>query len=171
MKRGVVVVLGFLLCSAVSACERGNPAPAPTIPSISVSYVDGAPPGVAVAATHPHPLLSAELVAPGGAAISTASAVERDSAGPGTVGSPVGVGVGVFGGSGGGIGTGIGLGFPLGSGPPPPPANPNRYRARIPISDLAAYRQSWERTTVRLRFGTPSDNVTAEIPAPAPRAP
>ncbi len=171
MKRGVAVGLGLALCLAVSACERGSPAPAPTSPSISVSYVDGAPPGVAVAATHPQPLLSAELVGPGGAVIGTASAVERDSATAGYGGSPVGVGVGVFGGSGGGIGTGIGLGFPLGSGPPPPPANPTRYRARIPISDLAAYRQNWERTTVRLRFGTTSDNVSAEIPAPAPRTP
>jgi hypothetical protein len=136
-----------------------------------VSYVDGAPPGVAVAAIHPQPLLAAELLGPTGAVIGTASAVERDGAAAGGgLGMP-NVGVGVFGGSGGGIGTGIGLGFPLGSGPPPPPANPNRYRARIPISDLAAYRESWERSNVRLRFGTASDNVTAEIPAPAPRSP
>lgn len=121
-----------MLCLGAAACESQPPASAPTSPSISVSYVDGTPPGVAVAAIHPQPLLSAELVGPGG-----------------------------------GIGTGIGVGVPLGGSPPP--ANPNRYRARVPVSDSAAYRRDWERSSLRLKFGTATDNITAEIPAPAPK--
>ena len=157
-----------MLCLGVAGCESRPPASAPTSPSISVSYVDGNPPGVAVAATHPQPLLSAELVGPDGSVVSTAGAVERDApARSGSFGLPVDLGVGIFGGSGGGIGTGVGMGVPLGGAPSP--ANPNRYRARVPISDTAAYRRDWERSSLRLKFGTPSDNVTAEIPAPAPK--
>lgn len=168
MKRGAAVAFSLMLCLSAAACESRPPASAPTGPSISVSYVDGNPPGVAVAAIHPQPLLSAELVGPDGGVVSTASAVERDTpARSGSFGLPVDLGVGIFGGSGGGIGTGIGVGVPLGGSPPP--ADPNRYRARVPVSDTAAYRRDWERSSLRLKFGTATDNITAEIPAPAPK--
>lgn len=171
MNRGVVVVLSLGLCLAISACDRPSPASAPITPNISVSYVEGAPPGVAVAATHPRPLLSAELVA-GSTVIGAASAVEHDAPPPrsGSFGLPLDLGVGIFGGSGGGIGTGVGIGVPLGGGgASAPPVDPNRYRARIPVSDTAAYRRDWERTNVRLIFGQTGDTVSVEVPAPAPR--
>jgi hypothetical protein len=169
-KRGVAVVAISGLCLALSACASQPATPPEITPTISVSYVEGNPPGVAVAATHAQPLRSAELVGPNNTVISTSSAIERDApARGGSFGLPIDLGVGIFGGSGGGIGTGVGVGVPLGGGGASPPHAPHRYRARIPISDSETYKQTWQRTNVRLRFGQDGDGVTSEIPAPAPR--
>ncbi len=41
--------------------------------------------------------------------------------------------------------------------------------ASIPLPDPVAYRRDWQKYRIRLRFGTPPDQVeTREIPAPAP---
>lgn len=141
------------------------------MPWVEAGYVETttpvAGPAVQILATDREPLTSAELVLPDGATV-PASLIERDNAnGYGYRPAPsVGVGVGVFGGSHSGVGTGISLGFPVfgyDSGP-----DLVRSRARIPITDLDTYRQVWEKSIVRLRFGVaPSANVT-EIPAPSP---
>ena len=44
-----------------------------------------------------------------------------------------------------------------------------RMRARITVPDMAAYRGNWERSIVRVTFGTdPANSETADIPAPPP---
>lgn len=172
MNCGVVVslctfaLLGLAACSGDATKTSVGTSPS----SISVSYVDSdSIPAVAVVVTHVQPVISIELVAPDGRAL-TAPQIERDVA-RGTSSPSPSVGVGVFGGSGGGFGTGIGLGFPLG-GSPPPSVTGNRARARIVIPDPAAYRSDWQRYVVRLRFGTAPETVTvADVPAPPPRQP
>jgi hypothetical protein len=167
MKRGAAVLMSLIAGAGLAACDSKPSSTAPITPTISVSYVEGNPPGVAVAATHAQPLRSAELVGPNNTVLSSASAVEREApARRGSFGLPIDLGVGIFGGSGGGIGTGVGVGVPLGGGEP---TDPNRYRARIPINDSQTYKQTWQQTTVRLRFGQEADGLTSETPAPPPR--
>ncbi len=169
MKRGLTVGAVLVLCLFATACERGpTRATGPGPAAISVSYVDGAAPAVAVDAAHAHVLHLAELIGPDGTRLASGT-VERVAPTAGSSGSPVGVGVGVFGGSGSGVGTGIGLNFPLGGAPNPPPASLPRSRARIPIADPVAYASTWSRSVIRLRFGAePGAVTTADIPAPEP---
>jgi hypothetical protein len=162
-----VALLGLAGCG--SAGGDGSAALAPR--SISVSYVDSdSTPAVAVAVTHPQPLVSVELVAPDGRSVA-APQIERDPP-RGTSGSGLtpSVGVGVFGGSGGGMGTGLSLGFPLGGSVSPPSPAGQGARARVVIPDPAEYRRDWQRYVVWLRFGAAPDPVTvADLPAPQPR--
>lgn len=172
MNSRLPVSLCVVALLAVAGCSgSGGPASTPpAVRSISVSYVpsDSAP-AVAVAVSHPQPLVSVELVAPDGRT-AAASLIERDAPRSSPSVAPT-VGVGVFGGSGGGgIGTGLGLGFPLGGSAAPPPAAGHGARARVVIPDPAAYRRDWPNTVVRLRFGAAPEPVTvADIPAPEPR--
>lgn len=167
--RRPAMVLALLV---LAACADRTPRPAE--PAVTVGFATQAPPGAAAAievrAVNPRPLTAAALVGPGGP-VAVAQTIERDlpAASPGYGVGPD-VGVGVYGGSSSGIGTGVFLGFPIGGYGVPRPADAGRTRSRavIPIADMAAYRQTWERTQVRLRFGSDELAEIVEIPAPAP---
>ena len=59
--------------------------------------------------------------------------------------------------------------MPLGGGPTSAAPPELRLRTRIVVPDIAAYRANWERTIVRVTFGTdPANQEIADIPAPAP---
>ncbi len=159
-----VAVLTVTACGPADTQTSGSGG-LPPGPAITVSYTE--PAAIDITAVHKLPLTGVELIAPGGRT-SRAATIDREfsTAAPSY---PPQVGVGIFGGSGGGFGVGTGLGFPLGGSPASAPP-PVRARARVPVDDVADYRQNWERYVVRLRFGTaPADTAVADMPAPAPR--
>lgn len=145
-------------------------------PSITVGFADETTiarvggPVVDVKAYNRQPLASAELIDPAGRVLASAPGQLEPQM---PAGYPFGpsVGVGVFGGSGGSFGTGVGVGFPLGGygTATVPPGEFVRSRAYILVPDIAAYRQIWQQSLVRLKFGiAPGDFTVADIPAPAP---
>lgn len=169
-------ILAFCLCSAVFVSACADRQTATREASITVSFADEATiaraggPVIDVKASNRQPLASAELVDPTGRVLASAPGQLEPQM---PAGYPFGpsVGVGVFGGSGGSFGTGVGVGFPLsGYGTATvPPGEFVRSRAYVLVPDIAAYRQIWQQSLVRLKFGTaPGDLTVADIPAPAP---
>lgn len=169
MKRGVAVSIGTLALLALLGCSGTPPrAPSSAAPSLTVSYVDSAPPVIEINAVNALALSTAELVARDGRVLRRAT-IERETL-PGVAPPSPTVGVGVFGGSHGVEGGGIGIGLPLGGISQPPPPGPVRAKARVPIDDVEAYRRDWPDLIVRLRFGSaPGPISVADLPAPAPR--
>ncbi|MBI3707560.1 MAG: hypothetical protein HY246_07775 [Proteobacteria bacterium] len=159
-----------LLLATLAACSR-TPQREPQRPSVTASIVAGedAAPLIEIVAINRLPLTSAELVDPAGAT-TPAARIERETL-PTTTVERQGIGVGVSGGSSQGI-EGVTIELPLFGSRRRPPPSPGlvRSRARLPILDGDAYALSWERSVVRLRFGTaPGETSLAEVPAPDPR--
>jgi hypothetical protein len=145
---------------------------APAQPTVTIGFVEGTPTPTIEVFARGRPLAGAVLIEPSGRQ-TPAPVVERDTvyADPYGYGYGPSVGVGVGGGSWNGgnwRGGGVGLGVPLGGGGAPQPVQTS-MRARIAVPDMAFYRANWEKTIVRVTFGTdPANNVIADIPAPAP---
>jgi hypothetical protein len=141
-------------------------------PTVTIGFIEGTPTPTIEVFSRGRPLAGAVLIEPSGRQ-TAAPVVERDTvyADPYGYGYGPSVGVGVGGGSWNGgswRGGGVGLGMPLGGGGAPQPVQTS-MRARITVPDMAFYRANWEKTIVRVTFGTdPANNVIADIPAPAP---
>jgi hypothetical protein len=159
------------LC-VLASCAGESPSTA-TAPTVTIGFIDGTPTPTIEVFARGRPLAGAVLIEPSGRQ-TAAPVVERDTvyaSDPYGYGYGPSVGVGVGGGSWNGgswRGGGVGLGMPLGGGGAPQPVQTS-MRARIAVPDMAFYRANWEKTIVRVTFGTdPANNVIADIPAPAP---
>jgi hypothetical protein len=154
----------------LSACAGDSPSAA-SRPTVVIGFIAGAPTPTIEVYARGRPLMSAALVEPTGR-ITPSSPIERDIPMSGGYGYGPSVGVGVGGGSWSGgraVGGGVGVGVPIGGSPPPPLPSELRLRTRIVVPDMADYRSNWERSVVRVIFGTdPANQEIADIPAPAP---
>jgi hypothetical protein len=163
-------LLTALAITVLASCASESQSTAQ--PTVTIGFVDGTPTPTIEVFSRGRPLAGAVLVEPSGRQ-TAAPVVERDTvyADPYGYGYGPSVGVGVGGGSWNGgswRGGGVGLGMPLGGGGAPQPVQTS-MRARIAVPDMAFYRANWEKTIVRVTFGTdPANNVIADIPAPAP---
>jgi hypothetical protein len=150
----------------------GDQSYAASRPTVVIGFIAGAPTPTIEVYARGRPLVSAVLVEPTGR-VTPSGPVEQDipmSTGYG-YGPSVGVGVGSSSWNGGrATGAGVGIGMPLGGGyGGPPPPSELRLRTRIVVPDIADYRGNWERSVVRVTFGTdPANQEIADIPAPAP---
>jgi hypothetical protein len=165
-------VAALSLALLLAACAGDSPS-ASSQPTVTIGFVEGTPTPTIEVFARGRPLSAAVLIEPTGRQ-TAAGVIERDTiyaADPYGYGYGPSVGVGVGGGSSNGgswRGGGVGLGMPLGGGAAPQPVE-TRQRAHIIVPDMVAYRANWERSIVRVTFGTdPANNVIADIPAPAP---
>jgi hypothetical protein len=166
---GLIAALSTALLLSACAADSSSTGSRPTV---VIGFIAGAPTPTIEVYARGRPLISAALVEPSGR-ITTSGPIERDlpmSSGGYGYGPSVGVGVG--GGSWGGgraVGGGVGVGVPIGGSPPPPLPSEIRLRTRIVVPEMADYRSNWERSVVRVTFGTdPANQEIADIPAPAP---
>jgi hypothetical protein len=166
---GLIAALSIALL--LPACAGDSPS-ASSQPMVTIGFVEGTPTPTIEVFSRGRPLAGAVLIEPSGRQ-TAAPVIERDTvyADPYGYGYGPSVGVGAGGGSWNGgswRGGGIGLGMPLGGGAAPQPVQTS-MRARIAVPNMAFYRANWEKTIVRVTFGTdPANNVIADIPAPAP---
>ena len=165
----VLVLAGAFL---LTACAAEGP-PGGSRPTVTIGFIDGTPTPTIEVFARGRPLAGAVLIEPSGRQ-TAAPVVERDTiyaADPYGYGYGPSVGVGVGGGSWNGgswRGGGVGLGMPLGGGAAPQPVQTS-MRARIAVPDMVFYRANWERSIVRVTFGTdPANSEIADIPAPPP---
>lgn len=173
--RRIIVIFGFGLGLFLTACADQPPRqpPAPVaVPSVTINYLQTpAGPVLDVAAVNMLPLTEAALVAPDGSAM-LATNISRDVMNSGGYYSPApSVGIGGFGGSGGGGGVGLGLGFPLGGGGYSQPSGlaPITSHTQIPIGNIDNYRRDWQKSVVRMRYGSqPGQVLVGEVKAPPP---
>lgn len=149
------VAFAFL---ALAACAGDQ---GPREPRVMVLYL--ANPGAIEVSVIGPALASALLVDASGRAIAAETiVVERD---PIAASPSPDVGVGVFGGSRGGIGTGVFVGVPiLGTSR----AERSTSRARVPLSDVEAYRAQWRTSVLRLTFAGARAIGPIDVPAPEP---
>ncbi len=165
---GLTAALSIALL--LPACAADSPSA--SRPTVVIGFIAGAPTPTIEVYARGRPLVSAALVEPTGR-VTPSGPVEQDipmSTGYG-YGPSVGVGVGTSSWNGGrATGAGVGIGMPIGGGyGGPPPPSELRLRTRIVVPDIADYRGNWERSVVRVTFGTdPANQEIADIPAPAP---
>jgi hypothetical protein len=171
-----LILLTAVALLLLGACASSN-APPPT-PSLTVGFADDntasrmGSPVIEIKAANPQPLVTAELVSPGGTVIASAPG-QLEPQIPAGGGGWFGPSIGVFGGSwGSSSGGGVGIGVPLGGyggTATVPEGDLVRSRALILVPDMAAYRRNWETSIVRVKFANAAgDARTAEIPAPSP---
>lgn len=165
---GLVAALSTALL--LSACA-GDSSSAASRPTVVIGFISGAPTPTIEVYARGRPLMSAALVEPTGRT-TPSGPIERDIPMSGGYGYGPSVGVGVGGGSWNGgraVGGGVGIGVPLGGAPASSAPTELRLRTRIVVPDIAEYRSNWERSVVRVTFGTdPANQEIADIPAPAP---
>ena len=163
------------LCLAIipllAACGGGGAVSSPPGEEISASFpAGGIADVIAIDATDRLPLRQAELIAPDGHATLAASVTANPSPTENfSQQSPTGA----YSGSQFGVSS-------IGSNALSPGVVGGAPRtqttllaivssASIPLPDPVAYRRDWQKYRIRLRFGTPPDQVeTREIPAPSP---
>jgi hypothetical protein len=158
---------GLLL--ALAACAQHEPPPAP--PPLTAGFAAGLFDVVEVTMTDPQPVEQASLIDAAGKAV-PAYQITRDILGSTSQpGIAAGLGFGIFGGTrSNGVSQGFGIGFPFFGSAPPPPEPVVRSRALIRVSDMEAYRSSWQNWKLHLRLGTP-ETIERDVEFPAPRPP
>jgi hypothetical protein len=165
---GLIAALSTALL--LPACAGDSPSAA-SRPTVVIGFIAGAPTPTIEVYARGRPLMSAALVEPTGRT-TPSGPIERDIPMSGGYGYGPSVGVGAGGGSWNGgraVGGGVGIGMPLGGSAAPPMPSEIRLRTRIVVPDIADYRGNWERSVVRVVFGTdPANQEIADIPAPAP---
>lgn len=125
---------------------------------------------IIVTVEDPLPVKSARLIDPDGR-VTEAFAIDRDRQ-TYSGGSSVqpNVGVGVVGGSSSGVSTGIGIGFPIfssdGGGAV---RRMTESRVQLRITDLAAYRLSWQRYAIAVDLDDGVNRRSFQMVPPAPR--
>jgi hypothetical protein len=179
----------------LAACGSDRPPPPPVVPSIppaapqgsltyggpnqpgapiAAAFVPGYPPQIEVRILDRQPAERVALVTPDGRVLPApgieTSRVYQRSGGDGYFPFYPSLGVGIWGGSGGHVGTGFGIGLPLGGIDYGPAGDEQVVSvARLFPDDLAAYRATWQRWTIRIQIGTPATIVRkVEIAAPRP---
>ena len=144
------------LAVAIAGCAAPSP---PREPRVMVRYLRAPDAVIEVSVVGPA-LATATLIDGEGKAIQAGSiVVERE----GSAASPD-IGVGVGGGSRSGVSTGVFIGIPILTGR----TERVTSRARVPVGEVAGYREAWRAHSLRLTFGDPSQTRPIDVPAPEP---
>jgi hypothetical protein len=152
----------------LAACSGGGESAKQAAPPFQVEFASGAPDLIEVHVRDQQPVKSAKLVQPDGTFYEAyAIDTERhENAGGGGI-SPS-FGVGVAGGSSSHVSTGVGIGFPIFGSSGSSSTPEYRSTVRIRVTDMTAYRASWQKSELRLTLGEGSSQHDVVIPAPSP---
>jgi hypothetical protein len=173
MDRPGTPCIGLLLAAAMAiglaACAEESPAPAPpSRPAFTAGFLAGSPDMVEVTLEDRQPIEKAELLAPDGTRLA-ADRISSDRTVTRMDQDGLGIGIAAEGGSSDSVDTDVGVSLPLFGTAQPSPAEAYDSRALIRVPDMAAYRASWPRWTLRLLLGSPTGTERkVELPAPRP---